>query len=159
MKKKTFMLNLIGLLLLTSGLLAQPEGPPPRPKLPGRHIPDLTDEQRAQLLDMRLELQRQMLPLKSKLPALRGELKMEITAEKFNEGNVEKIVEQIQKVQAQMRMKEILHHRAVREILTPEQRKKFDLQLLLKMGAGKPGLPGPLPRAPKAPPPPKVRRR
>lgn len=142
MKEKMFIFSLIGLFLLTSGLLAQPRGKTRKSGPRMMQVLDLTAEQETKMQEIRLKFRKETLPLRTKLQSLRGDLKLEMTAEKFDEGKVEKIVEQMQEVRTEMQMKRILHKQAVREILTPEQRVKFDLHILSENGPGKGRRPG-----------------
>lgn len=100
----------------------------------------LTDEQRAKMQDLRLAHQKEILPLHSQLQKLHADLKLELTADKFNESKVKSIQGDISKVMNEIAMKTILHQRAVRDLLTPEQKKQFDSQILSggMMGGGGP---------------------
>ena len=100
----------------------------------------LTDEQRAKMQDLRLAHQKEILPLHSQLQKLHADLKLELTADKFNESKVKSIQGDISKVMNEIAMKTILHQRAVRDLLTPEQKKQFDSHILSggMMGGGGP---------------------
>jgi Spy/CpxP family protein refolding chaperone len=99
----------------------------------------LTDEQKAKMQDLRLAHQREMIPLRSDLQKLHASMKLEITADKFNESKVKSLQGDISKVMNEIASKTILHQRAVRDLLTPEQRKQFDARILSggMMGDGK----------------------
>jgi Spy/CpxP family protein refolding chaperone len=62
-----------------------------------------------------------------------------MTADKFDEGKVKKIITQQSDVKKEIQIKRALHQREVRNLLTPEQQKKFDLHLLSKGERGKKG--------------------
>jgi Spy/CpxP family protein refolding chaperone len=93
-------------------------------------FPNLTDEQRTKMQDLRLAHQKEMIPLKSDLQKLHANMKLEITADKFSESKVKSIQGEISKVMNEIASKTILHQRAVRDLLTPEQRKHFDARIL-----------------------------
>ena len=90
----------------------------------------LTDEQRTKMQDLRLAHQKEMIPLRSDLQKLQANMKLEITADKFNESKVKSVQGEISKVMNEIASKTILHQRAVRDLLTPEQRKQFDARIL-----------------------------
>jgi Spy/CpxP family protein refolding chaperone len=102
-------------------------------------FPKLTDEQRTKMQDLRLAHQKEMIPLRSDLQKLHANMKLEITADKFNESKVKSIQGEISKVMNEIASKTILHQRAVRDLLTPEQRKQFDTRILSggMMGKGR----------------------
>jgi Spy/CpxP family protein refolding chaperone len=101
---------------------------------------NLTEEQQAKVQDLHLAHQKEIIPLQSELQEQKASLKLEITADKFNESKVKSIQGEISKLQSEMAMKMVLHQRAVRDLLTPEQKKKFDEHIL---SAGPMG-PGPM---------------
>jgi Spy/CpxP family protein refolding chaperone len=98
---------------------------------------DLTEAQKSQMLDFHLQLRKDLLPLKSEQEKLRADLKMEMTTEKFSEAKLKKIVDQISNLQTEMQMKRLMNQRAVRNLLTEEQKKKFDLHVLSRELRGK----------------------
>jgi Spy/CpxP family protein refolding chaperone len=93
-------------------------------------FPNLTDEQRTKIQDLRLAHQKEMIPLRSDLQKLHANMKLELTADKFNESKVKSIQGDISKAMNEIASKMILHQRAVRDLLTPEQRKHFDTRIL-----------------------------
>ena len=90
----------------------------------------LTDEQRTKMQDLRLAHQKEMIPLRADLQKLHASMKLEITADKFNESKVKSLQGEISKVMNEIASKTILHQRAVRDLFTPEQRKHFDARIL-----------------------------
>ena len=112
----------------------------------------LTDEQRAKVQDLALAHQKEMISIQADLQKQHAALKLEITAEKFNESKVKTIQGEISKLTGEIAMKTILHQRAVRDLLTAEQKKMFDQHILSggPMGPGRmmgrmgmPGMMGP----------------
>lgn len=149
MNPKPLLLSILTVLGLSLALIAQPgtgagPGRGDRGAGPGLdRMLDLSEEQEAKIQDLRLQHQKEMLPLRSKLESLRDDLKLAMTADKFGKAKAEKIISEMEKIRAQLEIARVLHHQAIRDILTPEQRKEFDMNLL----SGK-GFRGP--RAPRA---------
>ena len=100
---------------------------------------NLTDEQKAKMQDLRLAHQKEVIPLRSELQKQVASLKLEITADKFNESKVKSMQGEISKLRSELAMKMVLHQRAVRDLLTTEQKKKFDEHILSAgpMGPGR----------------------
>jgi len=139
MKRQTLILSLLSIMLLSFVLMAQPGRGPRNGQGPNRgpwmdQALDLTEEQQAKMEDLRLQHQKEIIPLQSQIESLRSELHLAMTADKFDKSKVEKIVNDMQKVRTQMQMSRVLHQQTVRELLTPEQRKKFDLHILSRKG-------------------------
>jgi Spy/CpxP family protein refolding chaperone len=123
------------LLLVLVGAAQHPDAPHRMGQM--ARMLDLTEQQQSQILDMKLKLKKEMLPVRSDIERLRSELKLEMTADKFDEGKVKKLVEDISKKQQELKLTRIEHHRAVRDILTPDQQKKFDMRVLSERDPGK----------------------
>jgi protein CpxP len=90
----------------------------------------LTDEQKTKIQDLHLALQKEVLPVRAELQKQRANLKLELTADKFNEGKVKSIEAEISKLTSDIALKTALHQRAVRDLLTPDQKKQFDQHIL-----------------------------
>ncbi len=123
------------LLLIGSAAMAQPAPPPPKPpqQVPGMRMMqmlNLTQEQRDKMMDMRLQMAKDMLPLRTQMDNLRSDLKLTLTADNFDQKKVNKTIDQISDVRKQMTLKMIQHMRGVRNMLTPDQQKKFDLMIM-----------------------------
>lgn len=134
MKTRKILTIMAGLLFMSVAAIAQPMQ---RPRKPGfgrgmrmMQMLNLTKDQQAKLQDMRLAMQKEMLPLRNRLVTLRGDMKLELVADNFNQGKVNKTVDQISDVRKEMSLKMIQHLREVRSILTPEQQKTFDLMVM-----------------------------
>jgi Spy/CpxP family protein refolding chaperone len=104
----------------------------------------LTDEQRAKVQDLALAHQKEMIASRAELQKQHAAMKLEVTAEKFNESKAKSIQAEISKLMSEMAMKTVLHQRAVRDLLTPEQKKQFDQHILAggMMGGRGPMAPG-----------------
>ena len=131
MKHNILFVSLTVILLSVGMLVAGPKRGGDNPRQMARML-DLTESQESQIMDLKLTLQKEILPLRTELSNLRSQLKLEITAEDFNENKVSKLASQIADLQKQIRIKRILHQRAVRNLLTEEQKKKFDLHIIAR---------------------------
>jgi Spy/CpxP family protein refolding chaperone len=129
MKHNMLFVSFTALVLSVGMLIAGPKRGGDNPRQMARML-ELTESQESQIMDLRLALHKEILPLRTELSNLRSQLKLEITAEDFNENKVSKLASQIADLQKQIRMKRILHQRAVRNLLTEEQKKKFDLHVI-----------------------------
>ncbi len=132
MKKHILILMVIVSLIVTNGLLAQGPDRKFQPDRPHMAKPDLglSEEQIEKIEDLELKLEKELLPLKSQLPAIESNLKREMVASQFNEAQVKSLLDQKAKLVTEIRLKRILQKRAIRDLLTPEQQKKFDLHTL-----------------------------
>lgn len=138
MNPKNLFLSILTVLGLSLALIAQPgmgsgpgrgeRGGGPGPGLD--RMLDLSEEQEAKIQDLRLQHQKEMLPLRSQLESLGNDLKLAMTADKFDKAKAEKIINEMEKIRTRLHLARVLHQQAVRELLTPEQRKKFDMHLL-----------------------------
>ena len=136
---------IIAVLFLAGSAIAQPpaqagqgkgfmRGPGPNAPM-GPHMAlckglNLTDEQQIQIQNLKLKHQRAMVELQTDVASLRGKLKLLITDDSFKEKEVNGIVDKLAKAhQKQMQMK-VKHLREVRDILTDEQKVRFDQKIL-----------------------------
>jgi len=97
---------------------------------------DLTDEQEAKLEKMALDHHRKRLERRAVMVDLQTRLKLAITAEKFNQKEIDDLAAKIGKFHQEAVSLKVGHLREVRAILNDEQRIEFD-QNLLKCGPGK----------------------
>lgn len=98
---------------------------------------NLNHQQEMAVQDLRLKLQKEMLPLKTNLTKLENDLKLEMTADSFDKNKAEKLVKQISDVRVEMGMAFITHQQDIRSLLNDSQRKKFDMHILSKKRLGK----------------------
>ena len=140
---KQLIASLALIALLVCGLAAQPTAAPPAPTFQpdtpphGRmHMPglapglDLTADQRSKMEDLQLAHVKEMMPLRTEMEKHHNDLKAELTADKYNESKVRSIQADIAKLESEIAMKQFSHLRAVRDLLTAEQKKKFDLHIM-----------------------------
>ncbi len=89
-------------------------------------IPDLTDTQKDQLKTMRLELQKEALPLRNEIRELHARLTTLETAEKPDMKAINQVIDKIAEKKKALRKMHAEHKQDVRKILTDEQRIVFD---------------------------------
>lgn len=125
-----FAILVVGLILTSRLVHAQPDedNSPPMHRM-GKML-DLTDEQQSKMQDLRLNFEKEKLPLQSKIHELRNGLKLELTKDNFDEKKVNQMLDQIESVRKEMHKMRIMHMRSVRSILNADQKKKFDMHIL-----------------------------
>jgi len=96
---------------------------------------NLTDEQEAKLEKIHFTHQRKMIERKAAMVDMQSKLKLAMTAEKFNQKEIDELAGKIGKFHQEAVLLRVSNLREVREILTPEQRPEFD-QNVLNMGHG-----------------------
>jgi Spy/CpxP family protein refolding chaperone len=97
-------------------------------------IENLTDAQKKQIQDIRQEMEKAMVPLKAQLELKHAELNTLLVAEKPDKTAIDKKIDEIGTIRVQMGKKRIGNRLEIRELLTPEQRPKFDEQTLRPRG-------------------------
>lgn len=95
---------------------------------------NLSADQESKIADLHLKLRKEIFPLENKLDQLKSDLKMEIVSENFSETKVKKLVEEIANVEKDIQFKHLMNQRAIRDLLTVEQKKKFDMHILSRPG-------------------------
>ena len=100
---------------------------------------NLTDEQKQKAQTLMLQHRKEILPLEAEIEKHKANLKLELTADKFDAAKTKSIQSELAKVMNEIGSKRIVHQRAIRDLLTPEQRVKFDQHIL--SGARGPGGP------------------
>jgi Spy/CpxP family protein refolding chaperone len=99
----------------------------------------LTDEQRKKLDPLRLEYKKKVYPLKAKIKQAKVELALLIGSDSPKQKDIDKKIDEIAKLKAEKMRLKATHKIAVRKLLTPEQKTKFDMKLLKKAYKGKSG--------------------
>ncbi|MDR9417969.1 Spy/CpxP family protein refolding chaperone [Gracilimonas sp.] len=87
---------------------------------------DLTEEQREQIKEIHLKGQKEMLPLRNQIREHRAKLQTLTTGDNYDENSVSELVNEMSELHAKMMLKRISHRQEIRELLTDEQRIKFD---------------------------------
>lgn len=135
--KRLTILSLAAFVLLSVSAIFAQQGQGMRGTMPDGDRPgfekgalDLTEEQQTKISKMRLEMQKQMTPLRSKVQTLRSEYKLMIIDEKISEADLKSKLDEISGLRKDMALKRAKHQRQVRSILTDEQKVKFDQRIL-----------------------------
>lgn len=130
MKLKVWMLAVaIGVFALSAVAIAQGPG---RGAGFGFNDLDLSQDQETKIDQMRLEMQKEMIPLHNQLDNLRSELHLLMTEEKADQGAIDQKIEAMSQLRTKIQKKRTAHHLAVRSILNKEQRVKFDQRMLAR---------------------------
>jgi len=87
---------------------------------------ELSEVQREQIQEIRLNGQKGMLPLRNALQEKRARLRTLNTSEDYNKEAINEVVAEIGELRTAMLTMRMAHRQQVREILTDEQRIKFD---------------------------------
>jgi Spy/CpxP family protein refolding chaperone len=113
----------------------EPRDEPKRQGPPGpMRMLDLSKEQQSKVEDIHLKAMRDVEPLRAEMQKQHAALKLELTAEKYSESKVKNIQSEISRLRGELGSKRFATMRAVRETLTPEQQKKFDMHVLSNDG-------------------------
>lgn len=89
-------------------------------------LPNLTEDQKEQIKEIRLNGQKEALPIRNALGEKKAKLRTLTTSEDYNERTVNGVIDEIADLEASiMKLKET-HRQEVRSILTEEQRIVFD---------------------------------
>jgi len=89
-------------------------------------IPDLTDEQREQIQQLRLEHREAVLPLQNELREKQARLQTLTTGEETDLAAANQVIEEIGALRTEMMKTRLEHRMSVRNLLTEEQRIVFD---------------------------------
>jgi len=135
--KITTLLLIAGLLFSLSPLFGQekPENPAPAPMM-APPIPQLTEEQRVKIQELRLKHMKEILPLETDLQIKRLELENLWTADKLDAKAIIAKVKEINELQNKLELTRVNHRLEIAQILTPEQRRQ--MQDMLGPGMGRP---------------------
>ena len=122
-------LLVVGFFLWSNPVFSHPEDAAKTKRNMARNL-ELSTEQESKISDLRLQFKKEIIPLDSEIDQLRSDINLELTSDNFSESKIKKLTEDIARLQQDLEFKRILHQRAIRDLLTAEQKKKFDLHLL-----------------------------
>jgi len=91
-------------------------------------IPDLTEDQKKKIKDLKTPLHKEILPLKNQLAEKKAHLKTLQTADKADLKSINTTIDEMTQLQSQIMKKRAAHPQAVRALLTDEQRIAFDMK-------------------------------
>ncbi|HEV8512308.1 MAG TPA: periplasmic heavy metal sensor [Cyclobacteriaceae bacterium] len=89
-------------------------------------IPNLTEDQKKKLAELKTPHAKEVLPLKNQLAEKKAHLKTLQTAEKADLNAINSTIDEMSQLQSQIMKKNAAHKQAIRKILTDEQRIAFD---------------------------------
>ena len=127
----------LSLFFVTTGFAMAQQGPPSGEQ--GRRMgrqhkmakkPIFTEEQKTKMAELRLAMQKKVTPLKADIATLKADLKLQMTSDNPNMKKIQSLNSQISDVKSQIALHHIENKLAVRELLTPEQRRVFDLKIM-----------------------------
>jgi Spy/CpxP family protein refolding chaperone len=130
-QKIAAVLTLAILLITSQTLLAQPKMEKQGPRGQGKQFKaelNLTDDQEKQMQDLRLDLEKKMIPLEAELKTKNLEMKELHMADTPNKKKMMAQIDKISETKVKMEKAKLEHRLQVREILTPEQQKIFAQQ-------------------------------
>ncbi len=94
----------------------------------GDWLPDLSDDQKDAIKEIRLEGMKQQLPLKNKKDELKAQLKTEMTADQPNEARINELIEEMGKIDIDKHKIRAKNRLEIRKLLNEEQRLIFDMR-------------------------------
>lgn len=92
----------------------------------GMGLPNLSEEQKEKMKEIMTETEKQMLPIRSKLQTKEAELNELLIVEKPDRSAIDRKIDEIAALKTEIRKKCVDTRLKIRELLTPEQRVKFD---------------------------------
>ena len=90
------------------------------------NMPDLTEEQKSQMKDLRLQMHKSLLPMQNQIGEYDAKMRTLTTAEQADMKAINKVIDNKTDVLAKMMKLKAENHQKMRAILTDEQRVIFD---------------------------------
>src|SRR5579872_7021478 len=91
-------------------------------------IPNLTEDQKKKIKELRTPLHKEILPIKNLLAEKKAHLKTLQTADKADLNSINSTIDDMAQLQSQLMKKNAAHTQAIRKILTDDQRIAFDMR-------------------------------
>ncbi len=134
MKQRNFLIGMLAMILALSiapGVMAKNKGSK-KNKGKSKQMEmlrelELTDKQKEEIRDLTKKSFVEIGKLRLKEKRLRKELELLVTADKWNETQVNSKIDQLTAIKGQMMKKKIKFSREIRKLLTPEQQVIWDL--------------------------------
>ncbi len=89
-------------------------------------LPDLTDEQKEKIKELRLGLMKEALPIRNQIAENWAKLKTISTADPVDMKAIDKLIDENSILQASLKKEKAANHQEVRKLLTDDQRIIFD---------------------------------
>ena len=133
-KKKLLVLLIAAMIIIPMSVYGQSsksepcqgKGPCQCEQGPKPMIPDLTDKQKEQLKDLRVEHMKEIQPIMNEIGELKAKLQTLQTAESPNMNEIYKLIEAIGQQHTEIMKLKAAHVQEMRKLLTAEQRVFFD---------------------------------
>ena len=97
-------------------------------------IPDLTEEQKAQVQELRVDQMKQMTTFRNQLMEKRARLRTLETQDNTDMNAINSVIEEMGDIRTNMHKAQAEHRQEVREILTDEQRAFYDNRMMHRRG-------------------------
>lgn len=125
MKRIRLMIAIFCCVVIAAPGLAVDKSPVDGPQAPDtkRERLSLTEDQKGKMKELRLKYEKDLLPLKSDLESQELDLRAELDKERPNMAVINRLVDQISGIKADIQKKQIEHRFDIRNLLTPEQQK------------------------------------
>lgn len=121
---KRTLLPAVVILLMTANVFAQ-QGES-HPGFKRFHGLDLTEEQQTRIESITTDAMKEHLPIKSRLQTLKAELDELLIADNPNQGAINRKIDEMSSLRTEMQKSHIDTRLRIRELLTDDQRIKFD---------------------------------
>ena len=127
MEKRKFTIVTAILICIAMGTLIYAQGRYLVPVKGGRlGLPDLTEEQQEKIQSLNLDLQKELIPIRSQLELKNVELKALLIVDNPDEKAINSKIDEIGKLETEIQKATVKNNLAIRALLTPEQRIIFD---------------------------------
>ncbi len=103
------------------------QGPREMRDFPPELLDDLSPEQKASIEDVRIEMRKNIIPLKSQIELKQIDLHKEMKADNPNKDRILKLSQEIHDLEWQIKKLNIEERLKIHSILTPEQREKMKM--------------------------------
>lgn len=97
---------------------------------------ELSEKQQNQISKMRLNHRRKMIEMRTEIAGMHGKIKLLITSDKFSKSTLDELSGKLGQFKTKMIQMRVNHMREVRDLLTAEQKIKFDQMILDRHGKG-----------------------
>ena len=129
MKTKSVMIIAM-MVFFSTTIFAQ--GPHGKQKMQGQNacmnIPDLSDDQKEKIQDLRTAHMKEVMPLKNKLNEKRAHLKTISTGDNADINKIYAAIDEMSKIRTDIQKKGAKHRQDIRKVLTEDQRVFFDMR-------------------------------
>ena len=133
MKRSILILSAFILILASVSFAQQPPMGPRGdrgPMMQNKNFLQLSEQQQKQIDKLRLDFRKEISPMQDKARSLNNAYRLMIVDEKISKDQLKKQLEKISTVRQELALKRALHQRQVRELLTDEQKVKFDQRII-----------------------------